>query len=659
MKTICFFILMFLTLNSFSKKEEFITIVENPATSVKNQGGPGCWSYAACSFVESELLRMKKGAYDLSEDFFVYYAYINKAHNYVLRKGNTSFRPGGLAHDVLRIIKEKGIIPQQYFKVDSIQNNKELERVLVSYLKTILEDDYPTENWMKHYCSLLDSSYTKVRNGLSATSLGQVKLGSFQNIGGKIWHTVKLTNLTPGTRYYYRCISGVDSSVVYPFRSEPVSGTPGQHVRLILFGDSRYRDTVQSKLAFISQAIQTKMQTKYGSGWYDSINAVMHTGDIVWNGTNIDRFQNEFFTPISNLSCSVPIMVAIGNHEHESAFYFDYMKYEEFTDSLVATTAYKERFYSFNILDCQLLVLNSNEHIISVPIQTNWLTNVLTESNSAPGIDFVFPFAHHLWHTEVWSEGNVDSVRIVFFPQFLNFNKVSQYSFGHAHDFELGTILNTNPPNNSSHDLRTHLAGDGGAELTRYFAGSHDYPEIQETIDDYNYTLLDVDVDNKSYTAEVYSLGKPEHPIDNQILDVWHFRINQPPPDKPVVNPITTTNPVILSATPMAGVDSCLSSQFEITISQGNYTTPILDTIRNWEDVFGNTGLPDFIPINKNAGNDLASFEVPDNILIPGTIYWFRFRYRDFNLKWSPWSDEGTITGIKNLNFSSQDFNLS
>ena len=130
MRTICFFILMFLTLDSFSQKEEFITIVENPTTFVKDQGGPSCWSYATCSFIESELLRQKKGVYDLSEDFFIYYAFIDKAHNYVLRKGNASFRSGGLAHDVVRIIKEKGIIPQQYFKVDSIQNNRELERVL-------------------------------------------------------------------------------------------------------------------------------------------------------------------------------------------------------------------------------------------------------------------------------------------------------------------------------------------------------------------------------------------------------------------------------------------------------------------------------------------------------------------------------------------------
>lgn len=522
-----------------------------------------------------------------------------------------------------------------------------------------LQTPTPTSIYISWHST--DISFTEVRYGLTAAGLNQVTAGSFQNISGKIWHTVKLTGLSPDTRYYYRCISGADSSEIYPFRSQPLPGTAGQHVRFVIFGDSRYNDTIPSILAQLCQNVQQTLQTKYGFAWVDSVNVVMHTGDIVWKGTQIDRFQTEYFTLISNLSCSLPFMISIGNHEHESAIYFDYMKYEDFTDSLVATTPYNERFYSFDIAGCKFVILNSNDHIIGAPIQADWLDKVLTESDSAEGTDFVFPFAHHPWQTEIWTVGNNDSVKIVFFHRFLNYYKVVQYSYGHAHDFELGSIIDTNSQNNIPHDLRLLLTGGGGAELTRYFSGSHDYPEIQETVDDYNYTLIDVDLDNKSYTAEVYTLGKPEHPIPNQLLDVFHFRMNQPPPEKPVVHPVTTDNTVILSATPMVGEDSCMSSRFEITITQGDYTTPVLDTIRDWEDIFENTGIPDFIPINKNAGIDLSTFEVPDSILNQGTNYWYRARYRDINLKWSPWSDEVTFfyAGINNLTFSSKDFTLS
>jgi bleomycin hydrolase len=163
MKAICLVTLILLiTINSFSQTEDFKTIVKNPATIGKNQmeSGQYCWSYATCSFLESELIQSGKGIFDLSEDFFIYQAYLDKAMNYILRKGMTSFRRGGLSHDVFRIIKEKGIMPDPFYKIDYIRNNHEPEDVLEAYLNTILKEEYLTENWMKHYKALLDSYFS-------------------------------------------------------------------------------------------------------------------------------------------------------------------------------------------------------------------------------------------------------------------------------------------------------------------------------------------------------------------------------------------------------------------------------------------------------------------------------------------------------------------
>jgi len=183
-----------------------------------------------------------------------------------------------------------------------------------------LQTPTPTSVYISWHSN--DTAFTKIRYGLSGTNLDQVKTGSFQNIGGKHWHTVKLTGLTPDTRYYYRCISGNDSSSVSPFRSQPLPGTAGRHIRFVIFGDSRYNDTIPSILGQLCQNVQQTLQSKYGTVWYDSVNLVMHTGDIVWTGRDIARFETEYFSKIANLSCSLPFMVAIGNHEHESAFYF-------------------------------------------------------------------------------------------------------------------------------------------------------------------------------------------------------------------------------------------------------------------------------------------------------------------------------------------------
>ena len=58
---------------------QFTTVVNQPATSVKNQSISGtCWCFATTSFIEAELLREGKGTYDLSEMFIVRQKYLNQ-----------------------------------------------------------------------------------------------------------------------------------------------------------------------------------------------------------------------------------------------------------------------------------------------------------------------------------------------------------------------------------------------------------------------------------------------------------------------------------------------------------------------------------------------------------------------------------------------------
>ena len=60
----------------------FTTIKENPITSIKNQFNTGtCWSFSGVGLLESELLRMNKGEYDLSEMYIVRKNYEDKAVN--------------------------------------------------------------------------------------------------------------------------------------------------------------------------------------------------------------------------------------------------------------------------------------------------------------------------------------------------------------------------------------------------------------------------------------------------------------------------------------------------------------------------------------------------------------------------------------------------
>ncbi len=125
-------------------RHTFTMVYDLNTTSVKNQGKTGtCWDFATQSFLESELLRMGKGMYNLSEMFDVRCAYPLKAEMYVRHHGLYQFGPGGQAHDILDVFKNYGAVPYSVYPGlepgDSVYNNTELYDVLSSVLKTIVK----------------------------------------------------------------------------------------------------------------------------------------------------------------------------------------------------------------------------------------------------------------------------------------------------------------------------------------------------------------------------------------------------------------------------------------------------------------------------------------------------------------------------------------
>ncbi len=144
-----FFYLFIFTLNSIyyagddSKPEnphEFKLIYSLPATPVKSQGRTGtCWSFAATSFIESELIRKGKGEFDLSEMFTVRYCYPMKAEKYVRYHGESSFREGGQAHDVFMVIDKHGFVPDGAYTGMTFEQEKHNHSEMFTVLSSMLD----------------------------------------------------------------------------------------------------------------------------------------------------------------------------------------------------------------------------------------------------------------------------------------------------------------------------------------------------------------------------------------------------------------------------------------------------------------------------------------------------------------------------------------
>ncbi len=110
----------------------FTTVKENPITSIKNQNRAGtCWCYSTMAFLESELLRMGKGEYDLSEMFTVYNTYLDRADAAVRTHGDVSFSQGGSFYDVIYGMEAFGLVPEEGMRPgvmygDTLSNHTEL-----------------------------------------------------------------------------------------------------------------------------------------------------------------------------------------------------------------------------------------------------------------------------------------------------------------------------------------------------------------------------------------------------------------------------------------------------------------------------------------------------------------------------------------------------
>ena len=127
-----------------SNKPVFTTIKENPITSIKDQNRSGtCWDYSTLSYFESEILKATGKTYDLCESFVANKTYMDRAVQVVRLHGDCQFAQGGSAYDVLHVLKNQGICPEDAMPFpgslygDSLNNFNEFFGQLEPYVAGI------------------------------------------------------------------------------------------------------------------------------------------------------------------------------------------------------------------------------------------------------------------------------------------------------------------------------------------------------------------------------------------------------------------------------------------------------------------------------------------------------------------------------------------
>jgi len=224
-------------------------------------------------------------------------------------------------------------------------------------------------------------------------------------------HTVKIKNLNPSTKYYYKIVTDDVQSIVYSFQ------TRFQHndsIHFVAYGDGRgvwdnwYH---AKKVAVAIESVQPDF--------------VLHTGDFVNNGTIVWEWRDFFQT--SSFVHNSTLYPVLGNHEYYAMPYFNYF-----------STPHNERWYSFDNGPVHFIVLDSNYANSFKIRQLVWLIFDLL-SNDKP---FTVVSCHHPLYSS-GNHGSAEHLRKIWKPFFEHFN-VDLVFNGHDHSYERGKVNNVN-----------------------------------------------------------------------------------------------------------------------------------------------------------------------------------------------------------------------
>ena len=498
------------------------------------------------------------------------------------------------------------------------------EPVMEPYLQT------PTPTSIYVCWSTTGPTESRVEYGLTP-SLGNTASGEYLAFDSQtIWHWTQLTNLTPDTDYYYCCYSQEQASDTLVFHTQIPDDDDLSPVRFAIYGDTR---TDYSRHRQVVDSLKATLERRFGPDYHRTVRMIWDVGDIVTSGGVLSQYVTEYFHPVAPLSGSIPFQVSIGNHEGEAQYYYDYMKYED------VAGPEGERYYHVRSGPVLFVALNSNTQ---GDTQLDWLESTLSTAQEDPEIQWIFVFTHHPGHSEIWPDGNTAWIQDQVIPLLQQYSKVELLSYGHSHDYERGAT--------STGNLRLMLSGGGGAALDRWgmYGNQQDYPELEISLDHYCYTVVDVDCAAQRYTAHTYSLGHTDLPRANVVVDSFSRDRRLPPPELPGALAPTdeTPLPLHLTASEFAGSSEFMSSRFQVTTVPGDYSAPLLDTLRDYRNLYGDTGAPDYEPVDLNSGITLRRCRIPAGLLQSGGQYAWRVSYRDRNLNWSPWSAEQTFTVV-------------
>lgn len=205
----------------------FTTEIDLKATPVKNQASTGtCWCFATISFLESELIRLGKGEYDLSEMFIVRNNYIDRLKDNYLRRGDGNLGPGSFGHDVLRVFTNDGIVPDEVYAGlnygSATHDHSELQAFIDAVATVPIDERMESEQYYEIVNSILDTYLGEYPSEFTYKGIKYTPQTFAASLGLDMDNYVEITSFTHWPYYELGVLEVPDNWTMNQFYNVPI-----------------------------------------------------------------------------------------------------------------------------------------------------------------------------------------------------------------------------------------------------------------------------------------------------------------------------------------------------------------------------------------------------------------------------------------------------
>ncbi len=482
-----------------------------------------------------------------------------------------------------------------------------------------------------------------VRYGLSPEALTaqHSSLVTTQVADKYYWHTAQLTGLQPNTVYYYQVTSGDKTSATEHFRTLPQADSQ-QPFRILMIGDHQRNE--RSDYEWLLRMAERKARQKWGGeALEDNVRLLMNVGDQVDSGS-VRQYELTHLYKSREVMSRLPIMTAVGNHELFKDPQLNLYKSHYDSYGNIAYQGIKSGtalYYAYQAGSVLFVVMNTDG---TSDTQKQWVKSVVEAADNDATVKFIVSVQHRPLYAEQWASDTNAWMTDEVMPILSASRKHVLNCAGHHHLYARGQM--TQWP--VYHIISGGGVGTSAQDYEQLWGNTPDNrnrDEVQKTIDQWTYQLMEFDPVSEEMTVETYSIGNSRLALDNVLIDRFTRRLSMT--DKPATPSLSGDNDILLPATISQatgeGELALHSSEYQIA-RDAHFTDIVYQRILLFEDFYDVD--ENKLPKNVRNGLPVTTLNLTASDLHSGN-YFIRCRNRSMNLDWSDYSEAKAIT-VKN-----------